>query len=90
VSIDREAETPPFAQLATILRKQIESGELRSGRALPSLTHLMQHYDLSRNTVRRAIGVLTEDGLVRTRPGWGTFVVPPNERPGTKARRQPK
>ena len=80
MSIDHEAETPPFAQLAAILRAQIESGELRPGRALPSLTYLMQNYGLSRNTVRRAIGVLTEEGLVRTRPGWGTFVVPSGER----------
>jgi DNA-binding GntR family transcriptional regulator len=80
VSIDHEAETPPFAQLAAILRAQIETGELRPGRALPSLTYLMQEYGLSRNTVRRAIGVLAEEGLVRTRPGWGTFVVPPGER----------
>jgi len=80
VSIDHEAETPPFAQLAAILRARIESGELRPGRALPSLTTLMQEYGLSRNTVRRAIGVLSDEGLVRTRPGWGTFVVPPGER----------
>jgi len=80
VSIDHEAETPPYAQLAAILRAQIKSGELRPGRALPSLTYLMQHYGLSRNTVRRAIAVLAEEGLIRTRPGWGTFVVPPGER----------
>ena len=80
MSIDHEAETPPFAQLAGILRAQIESGKLRPGRALPSLTQLMQYYGLSRNTVRRSISVLAEEGLVRTRPGWGTFVVPPSER----------
>jgi DNA-binding GntR family transcriptional regulator len=33
-----------LAQLAAILRAQIVSGELRRGRALPSLTCLMQHY----------------------------------------------
>ena len=80
MSIDHEAETPPYAQLAAILRAQIASGELRPGRALPSLTYLMQHYELSRNTVRRAIAVLADEGLIRTRPGWGTFVVPPDER----------
>jgi GntR family transcriptional regulator len=76
VSIDHGAEEPPYLQLAGILRAQIDSGELPRGRALPSLTYLMQHYGLSRNTVRRAIGVLIDEGLVRTRPGWGTFVVP--------------
>lgn len=82
MSIDHDAETPPFAQLAAILRAQIGSGALRPGRALPSLTTLMQEYGLSRNTVRRSIAELTAEGLVRTRPGWGTFVIPPDERPG--------
>jgi GntR family transcriptional regulator len=80
VSIDHEGEIPPYAQLAAILRAQIESGELRPGRALPSLTQLMQTYELSRNTVRRSISDLAAEGLVRTRPGWGTFVVPSAER----------
>ncbi len=81
MSIDHDAETPPFGQLAAILRARIESGELQPGRALPALTYLMQEYGLSRNTVRRAIGVLADEGLVRTRPGWGTFVVPEDQRP---------
>lgn len=80
MSIDHGAEQPPFAQLAAILRAQIEAGDLRPGRALPSLTFLMQEYGLSRNTVRRAIAALADEGLVRTRPGWGTFVVPEGER----------
>jgi GntR family transcriptional regulator len=80
VSIDHDAETPPYLQLTAILRAQIESGELRPGRALPSLTRLMQDYGLSRNTVRRAIATLADEGLVRTRPGWGTFVTPPEDR----------
>jgi GntR family transcriptional regulator len=81
VSIDHDAETPPYLQLTAILRAQIKSGELAPGRALPSLTRLMQDYGLSRNTVRRAITALSDEGLVRTRPGWGTFVVPEAERP---------
>jgi DNA-binding GntR family transcriptional regulator len=78
--IDHGAEEPPYLQLVGILRAQIESGELPAGRALPSLTTLMQTYGLSRNTVRRAIGMLADQKLVRTRPGWGTFVVPESER----------
>ena len=81
MSIDHDGEIPPFAQLADILRGRIESGDLRPGRAMPSLIFLTQEYELSRNTVRRAIAVLAEEGLVRTRPGWGTFVVPVSERP---------
>ena len=50
----------------------------------------MQHYGLSRNTVRRSIGVLTDAGQVRTRPGWGTFVVPPRERSQASTARQPQ
>jgi DNA-binding GntR family transcriptional regulator len=36
VSVDHDAETPLWLQLATILRAQIQSGELRPGRIMPS------------------------------------------------------
>ena len=80
MSIDKDAETPPYLQLVSILRSKIESGELRLGARLPALTDLMHEYDLSRNTVRRAIAALADEGLVRTRPGWGTFVAPADDR----------
>jgi GntR family transcriptional regulator len=81
VSIDHRAEQPPFEQLAAILRARIESGELADGQMIPSITTLAQEYNLANTTVRKALAALREEGLIRTRPAWGTFVVPKDERP---------
>lgn len=62
----------PYVQLADQLREGIASGEIKD--VLPSITELMQETGLAINTVRRAIGILAEEGLVYTVPGRGTFV----------------
>lgn len=41
---------------------------------LPTESHLMRKYDASRNTVRRAVKMLQDEGLVRTRQGSGSVV----------------
>lgn len=68
---------PMYRQIADDLRRQIETGELPPGGQLATETQLRELYQASRNTVRDAIKVLTTRGLVETRPGQGTFVVPP-------------
>jgi DNA-binding GntR family transcriptional regulator len=70
--IDYDSADPPSRQLAAILRRQIESGQI-DGR-LPGEKHLQQEYGLALATVRKAIKILRDEGLVRTVPGWGTFV----------------
>jgi DNA-binding GntR family transcriptional regulator len=74
VSVDHDAETPLWQQLAAILRAQIESGELQPGRVMPSETTLMQEHGLARGTVRKAIDALVSEGLVNRVQGRGTFV----------------
>lgn len=68
--------TPPYQQLASILRDRIAAGEFRPGDALPSEKDLVQEHGLARETVRRAVKVLRDEGLVVTIPGRGTFVPP--------------
>jgi GntR family transcriptional regulator len=72
VTIDLGQPTPPYRQLAAILRDRIESGEL-AGR-MPSEKTLIQEYGLAHGTVRKAIAVLRDEGLVQTTPGWGSYV----------------
>lgn len=66
--------TPLYQQLADLLAGQIERGELRPGQPLPSELHLQQTYDVSRGTVRSAMRVLRERGLVVTVQARGTYV----------------
>ena len=44
--------------------------------ALPSITYLVQETGLAVGTVRKAIGVLVDEGLAYTVPGRGTFAAP--------------
>lgn len=76
IDIDPWDPTPPSQQLAAILRGRIVDGALGPADQLPSETQLMQSTGLARETVRRAIRILREEGLVITLPGRGTFVPP--------------
>ena len=72
MKIDRDSPVPYYEQLAAILRDLIQAGKL-AGR-LPSWQDLAAEYDIADSTVRHAISILREEGLVVTRGGKGTFV----------------
>jgi DNA-binding GntR family transcriptional regulator len=59
-------------QVADDLREQIKSGEV-IGR-LPNETELAAQYGIGRVTVRKAIALLTEEGVLVVVHGRGTFV----------------
>jgi DNA-binding GntR family transcriptional regulator len=75
VTIDHDAGRPVWMQLADILRAMIESGEIAQGKLLPSQRTLMQRYEVSDGTVKRAVAKLKDEGLVETETGRGVYVV---------------
>lgn len=76
-TIDPDDFTPAYHQLARILRERIMSGELRPGDRISSEVELGEEYGLSRITVRKAISLLSDEGLLRGERGRGTFVIKP-------------
>ncbi|MFI5957202.1 GntR family transcriptional regulator [Cryptosporangium sp. NPDC051539] len=72
--IDPHGDRAVYRQLADQLRAEIAGGEYGPGSAIPSETTLMQRYGVARNTVRLAMTMLREEGLVVTYHGRGTFV----------------
>ena len=72
VSIDPDSGVPAYRQLATILVGRIASGDIT--RRLPSENTLMQQYRQALGTVRHALAVLRDEGVVFTTPGLGTFL----------------
>lgn len=74
--IDRQAYEPAYVQLTNILRRQVAGGVFRPGDQLPSEAMLCRRYHISPMTVRRAINLLAEEGVVSTVQGRGTFVKP--------------
>jgi GntR family transcriptional regulator len=73
-AVEREADAPPFRQIAAHLRDAIRRGELAAGDKLPSETELLDHYGVARMTVRQALGELKTEGLVVAEHGRGVFV----------------
>jgi len=63
-----------YQQIADELRARVEGGEYGAGRLLPSEAELSTRFGASRVTVRRALEVLRDDGLVASRQGFGWFV----------------
>ncbi len=76
--IRKDRFEPAYAQLATILRRQIAEGVYPQGTKIPSETSMGKKYGLATRTVRQAIGVLTDQGLLERVQGSGTFVKPLN------------
>jgi GntR family transcriptional regulator len=66
---------PMYQRIAGDLKQQIESGVIAPGKQLPTELDLRTDYNAARNTVRDAIRLLANQGLVETRPGLGTFVI---------------
>jgi DNA-binding GntR family transcriptional regulator len=74
--IDRKSFEPSYTQLVNIIQDQVANGELRSGDRLPSESQLCKFHRVSPMTVRRAINILVEQGVVITEQGRGTFIKP--------------
>jgi DNA-binding GntR family transcriptional regulator len=72
--IDHDSATPPWRQLAALLRKQIADGTYPPGSRLPSINTLSQEHHLASVTVKKALNALREEGLTSTESGWGTWV----------------
>ncbi len=61
-------------QIAARIRRKIALGGLTPGDALPTYRQLCKEYGVSLMTVRRAMQILADEGIVRGFPGKGTFV----------------
>ncbi|MFD7320902.1 GntR family transcriptional regulator [Streptomyces sp. NPDC059875] len=75
MSIDREGAIAPYRQIATILRGRIENGSIPPRRRIPSLVALEAEFGVARDTLRKAVQVLKDEGLVHTVTGMGVYVV---------------
>lgn len=68
---------PAYRKIADRLAHSIQSGQLRTGDAVPSERELAANFDVSLMTARHALQELTSEGLLIRRPNVGTFVAPP-------------
>ena len=72
----RRTGEPLYRQLADDLRTRILAGEFPVPDAMPTEAQLSQRYRASRITVRHALALLDQEGLVHREQGRGSFVRP--------------
>jgi len=73
----KDSPQPLYLQLATAIEDDIVSGKYPQGSKIPSEQVLMEIYEVSRITVRKATHYLTSKGLIERKQGMGTFVTKP-------------
>lgn len=74
--LDPTSDRAVFRQIADQLREAIDKGRFKEGDKLPSEAELVEHYGVSRMTVRNSLSVLQGEGLVLSEHGRGVFVRP--------------
>ncbi|MFD7907228.1 GntR family transcriptional regulator [Kitasatospora sp. NPDC059722] len=76
----RPKRLPPYQAVAAELIREIGEGVYDSD-PFPSEGDLVARFGMARMTIRRALDVLREQGLITTRWGKGSMVVPADQRP---------
>lgn len=72
--LDRRSGIPLYRQIQQRLLEQIQSGELKPGKPLPSIQQIAALMGVSQMTVRQAVRALIELGVIYSRQGKGTFI----------------
>lgn len=57
------------------LKEAIEQGKFQKGQLLPSENELMKKYEASRDTIRKALTLLAQNGLIQKNKGKGSIVL---------------
>jgi len=73
-AIERGSGVAVWRQLAFRIEDDINAGRLKANDRLPTEAMMAETFSVNRHTVRRAIGTLAEQGLIRVEQGRGAFV----------------
>jgi GntR family transcriptional regulator len=63
-----------YGKLAAAMKDRIVQGEWQPGQMIPSEAGLSQEYGVALGTIRQALALLVEDGVLQRHHGKGTFV----------------
>lgn len=74
LALDSQNAVPLYHQLKTLIDQMIKTGLLKPGEKLQSENELCHQYQVSRTTVRQALGELVSEGKLTRTQGRGTFV----------------
>ncbi|AVP61992.1 MULTISPECIES: trehalose operon repressor [Clostridium] len=61
------------------ISNKIENNKIQSGEKLPSENEMMKEYNVSRDTIRKALNLLESNGYIQKVKGKGSFVIDINK-----------
>lgn len=70
-----DIRAPRYVQVASALRRRIQEKHWRVGDKISTLEELESEFSVARVTVRQAIELLQDEGLLKSHQGKGTFVI---------------
>ena len=71
--IDSTSKEPIFKQLVTQVERALHDGHLPAGEQIPSMNELAARLGISRETVKKAYGILVEKALIVPKQGKGFY-----------------
>ncbi|HZH02644.1 MAG TPA: GntR family transcriptional regulator [Myxococcaceae bacterium] len=74
MTIDHRSDRAVYQQIADVLRERIRDEVYAAGSKLPSESELLSEFDVTRQTVRRGLAVLAQEGLTEASRGRGVYV----------------
>ena len=69
-----EKRQPKYVELVNWIREQIDGKKFLPGQRMYSENRLKEMFHVSRQTIRHAIGILEEEGVLVRKRGSGTYV----------------
>ncbi|PSS61906.1 GntR family transcriptional regulator [Ensifer sp. NM-2] len=73
-AIHDRSRVPLYVQVASVMRQRIETGHWLEGDKISTLEELEAEFGVARVTIRQAIELLRDEGLLDAQQGRGTFV----------------
>lgn len=71
-------DKPLYLQLVAIIKQRVVENSWQPGMKIPSENEMAREFDLSVGTVKKALGVLVNEGVLFRRQGQGTFISSPD------------
>lgn len=79
ITLENGSKSPIYKQLVEKFEDAIRSGLLKPGEQIPSMNDFAIQLDISKETVKKAYGILREKGLLVPQQGKGFYVAEVNE-----------
>ncbi|GAB6100393.1 arabinose utilization transcriptional regulator AraR [Halanaerocella petrolearia] len=65
---------PKYVMIKNKIKNLVNEGQIKPGDKLPTESELTEKYNVSRHTVRKALNILNQEGLLHKKQGVGTFL----------------